>query len=166
MVGSEAVSVSPRLDQPEIAGLVRDVTKTLSFVAAACGVDFAPASHEEADAIASPAARMLGKNAKVARVIRQVSDPVVLVGAVIALFAVRSFARKRDRTSPTAVQLRSVPAGASSAPVGKAAAPSVTASTVPPPPPAAVVAAPPSIEQQLRDSVLDRIAAQGFGAVG
>lgn len=144
-----------KIGTPELRDLVQDVTKTLSYVVRPFGIDFTPATAEEADAIAAPGARMLAKYPKVQSVIRKIADPVVLIGAVLALFAVRRWATHRSARGPL-VGLRPPAPPSSNAPVktvdsgrGATAAPAPT------------ILHP--VEAQLRDSILDSIANAGTG---
>jgi hypothetical protein len=126
VVEPHAVPLS-RLNAPELRDLVVDVTRTLGLIARPFGFVFPPATEEEATAIAAPAARMLAKAPIVQKVIRKIADPVVLTGAIVALFANRP-----QRAQRPAAPVPHAPAAAPSARTSNVAAPPDATGGAPP----------------------------------
>jgi hypothetical protein len=158
----ESGSVSVKFGEPELQHLVIGVSKTLSWVARMVGVDFPPATIGEAKEIAEPGARMLVGHSRVARILVRVTDPVLLLGGIVALFAVRRLAQRPTATAP---RPQTAPAPAPSAgPVG----PSMTIATPPAPAPSGAPSGTAAIPQEaaLRASIMDDIHRAGLGAFG
>ncbi len=152
------LSLGEKLGAGEIKELVRDLSTTLHVVARAFGIAIAPADDVEAANIAAPAARMLARNTLAQKIIRKVSDPVVLTGAIGGFFA----SRLKNSPAPPANQTRPVPTVPPPTPpppsigaFGLGASPG-PATVTPAPPPA------PAQEVELRASILDSIARAGM----